>query len=243
MFLLLAYLFQLISQSDSPLTFLYTAFEQVTKRNSQSDKKRLPVSLLVTLSGASKGETISEVNQAIESFLLSLQEVRILAEQVEIALLESHEYVTVHCPLKPITQIPFPLFSANSVHRALGQGIDVAINILRTAVADSKQKGHTSRRPWCIVITDGQASDVWEDTAARLKTWSEDRAIIPLFINVGLREEALNDYSCFPACNVNGKQLGEMLGWIKQSLEQVARAEPGDTVRLLSPPQFDDYTR
>lgn len=225
------------------MTFLYTAFEQVTKRNYLSDNNRLPVSLLVTLSGASKGETVSEVNQAIESFLLSLQEVRILAEQVEIALLESHEYVTVHCPLKPMTQTPFPLFSANADHRALGQGIEVAINILRTAVAKSKQKGHTSRRPWCIVITDGQASDVWEDTAARLKTWSKDRTIIPVIINVGSTEETLSDYSCIPAIHVNGKQLGEVLGWIKQSLEQVARAEPGDIVRLLPPPQFNAQTK
>lgn len=89
----------------------------------------------MTLTNASKGAVVTEVNYAVESFLLSLREVPTLAEKVEVALLESREYVMVHSPLKPITQIPFPLFTANGDHRALGQGLDVAINMLRTAVA------------------------------------------------------------------------------------------------------------
>jgi uncharacterized protein YegL len=222
------------------LTFLYTAFEQVTRRNLQSDKARLPVSLLVTLTNASKGAVVTEVNYAVESFLLSLREVPALVEQVEFALLESREYVTVHSPLKPITEIPFPLFSANGDCRALGQGLDVAINMLRTVVAESKQKGYTCRRPWCVVITDGQASDVWKDTAARLKAWSDERAIIPIIINVGSKEETLNDYSCIPAFNVSREELSEVLGWVKQSLEQIASAEPGETVRLSPAPLMDE---
>lgn len=222
------------------MTFLYSAFEQVTQRNHQSDKTRLPVSLLVTLADTSKGAIVTDVNQAIESFLLSLREVRTLAEQVDIALLESREYVTVHSPLKPIAQAPIPLFSANGRHRALGQGLDVAINMLRTVVADIKQKGHTCRRPWCVVITDGQASDVWKDTASRLKAWSEERAIIPVIINVGAPDEALNDYSCIPAFDVSSEQLLEILDWVKQSLEQIASAEPGETVRLLPPPESNE---
>ncbi len=224
------------------MSFLHAAFEQVIQRNQQSGKTRLPVSLLVTLTDESKGGIVTEVNQAIESFLLSLREVHALAEQVEIALLESREYVTVHTPLRPITQTPFPLFSANGERRALGQGLDVAINMLRTVVAESKQKGSTCRRPWCVVITDGQASDVWKDTADRLKAWSEERAIIPIIINVGRPNLQLNEYSCIPACHVSDGQLSEVLGWVKQSLEQIANAEPGDTVRLLPPPQFDEQT-
>ncbi|WP_123766747.1 vWA domain-containing protein [Vibrio maerlii] len=200
------------------------------------------MSILVTLTDSSRGKIISEVNQAIESFLLSVRDTNTLAEQVEVALLESREYVTVHSPLKPINQTIFPLFSASSEHRALGQGLDVAINMLRTAVAESKQKGHTCRRPWCVVITDGQASDVWEDTAARLKAWSEDRSIIPVIINVGDKEDGLDEYSCIPTCHASGEQLKEILDWVKQSIALVACANPGDTVRLLSPPQFDVQT-
>lgn len=213
-------------------SFLGSAFEQVNQINTQSSQFRFPMSILVSLTKSSEGTIIGAVNREIERWFVSLQSKPEVIEQLDISFLQSQEYVTVQSSLKPLKESSVPLFSAIGANRALAQGLEVVMSMLRTAVADSKANNVTCRRPWCVVITDGQATDVWNDSAAKLKHWSREKSIVPIIINLGKHDESLEQYSVVPVLNASFEQLPDVFNWLLDSIDCIVKSQPGTTVRL-----------
>ncbi|WP_162674501.1 hypothetical protein [Vibrio variabilis] len=213
-------------------SIINSAFEHVNQLNTQSSQFRFPMSILVSLTKSSEGTVISAVNREIERWFVSLQSKPDVIEQLDISFLQSQEYVTVQSSLKPLKESSVPLFSAIGANRALAQGLEVVMSMLRTAVADSKANSVTCRRPWCVVVTDGQATDVWTDSAAKLKHWSCEKSIVPIIINLGEYDESLEEYSVVPVLNASFNQLPVVFDWLKESIECIASSQPGTTVRL-----------
>lgn len=218
---------------------LLVAFNKVTELNEEKDqvKVSLPLSLLVTLTQASQGQRVKAVNDSIEKFVTKLMKNESLAPLLDISILTSQQHVNVLRPQLPVEHgIAIPLFSAKGHDRTLAQGLDVAINMLRSKVAANNQAAIPCRRPWLIAITDGQGTDVWQDTATQLKHLSEEKVIIPIIINIGQYEESLNAYSVFPTSHCADGALDEMFVWLEECLLMVVNAQQGQTVRLPSPP-------
>jgi uncharacterized protein YegL len=218
---------------------IFSAFSKVAELNRTNDSviTTLPLSVLVSLSNTSQGQPVRAVNTAIERFLTGLQKDDSLSSQLELSLLSSQQYVTVLRPLESIEQgLAIPMFSAKGDERALAQGIEVAVNMLRSKVSQAQKTDLPCRRPWLLVITDGQGTDVWQDTAIRLKHWSEEKAIIPIIINIGQCEDSLNEYSSIPVFQDAITLLDDILNWARECLQMVTNAEHGQTVHLPNPP-------
>ncbi len=218
---------------------IFSAFSKVAELNRSNDNviPNLPLSVLVSLTQKSQGESVGAVNSSLERFLNALQKHDSLSSQLELNLLSSQQYVTVLRPLESIQQgLSVPLFSAKGDERALAQGIEVAVNMLRSKVSHTQKNGAHCRRPWLLVITDGQGTDVWKDTAVRLKHWSEEKAIIPIIINVGQNEDSLSEYSTIPVFQDAMTVLDDLLNWVRECLQLITNAEHGETVHLPIPP-------
>lgn len=219
----------------------FSAFSKVVELNGINDHKKctLPLSVVISLTSNSQGKPVARVNASLERFFSELQASESLFSELELSILTSQEYVTVLRPLSSINKgILIPIFSAKGEQRALAQALEVSINMLRTKVAQAKKVGESCRRPWLLVITDGQGTDVWEDTSARLKHWSKDKSIIPVIINIGSEVESLNEYSIVPPFQGVGKKLDTILKWVTDCIVKVSRADQGTVVSLPNPPKM-----
>ncbi|USD65594.1 hypothetical protein [Vibrio sp. SCSIO 43136] len=211
-----------------------------TFNNLDQRQPYLPISMLIALNESSQGEKVSVVNKVVETFLLDIAKCPTLSEVLDISIISTQQYVTVLRPQTTIDDgISVPLFSAKGSKRALGQGLEVSINMLRTKVVECDAEGTSCRRPWLIVITDGVGTDCWEDSAIKLQRLAEEKSMIPVIINLGDRAEALEQCAVIPVFHNAAFTVGQVLDWVKSSMQIIAKAQVGQMVRLPSPPSID----
>jgi uncharacterized protein YegL len=125
----------------------------------------------------------------------------------------------------------------------LGKGLKIALDLVEEGKENLKANGISYTRPWIIVISDGEPTDidVW-DEAVQDCLAAEAEKKVEIF-SIGVQDanmQMLGQFTSKPPLKVNGLKFKELFTWLSSSLSAASRSRPGDKVQLTSTDPWRD---
>lgn len=216
----------------------------------ENPEPRCPVVLLLDASTSMKGAKIDALNDGVDRLNYELRNDPLASLRVEIAMVavggRTARVLDVRgrgVPVAPTGDafapagdfIP-PKLDAFGV-TPLGEGMRLALTLLRTRKEELRDRGLQIYRPWIVLISDGAPNDAgWErEAAAAVAAEQENRvAVYP----IGVKDAdmaTLAQFSSRPPLKLRGLAFNDMFKWLSDSLRTVAQSQPGDTVQYQIP--------
>lgn len=135
---------------------------------SAGTSRRLPVYLLLDRSASMFGEPIEAVKQGIKYLIAELRQEPQAIETVYISVITFGSEARQDVPLTELTAFQEPQLNANG-STALGQALRLLNRCLATEVRQSGPNQKGDYQPLVLIMTDGEPTDDWEQTAQEVK--------------------------------------------------------------------------
>ncbi len=120
----------------------------------------------------------------------------------------------------------------------LGQGLQIALDLVEDGKSALRSNGISYTRPWMMVISDGQPTDVeiWEKVTEECRRAEADRKVEIYAIGVaGADMDKLAEISASrPPVMLQGIKFSELFVWLSASLGAVSQSRPGEEAQLPS---------
>ena len=205
--------------------------------------RRMPVYLLLDVSGSMAGAPIMAVEQGVQLLHNELLGQPQAVEMVHLSIITFASTANQVVPLTPITSFSPPPLSAGGATalggalRELGRSLDRDIKS-NTAT----QKG--DYKPLVFLLTDGEPTDSWEPELNALNSRSERKpgTIIALGCGDGVNQAVLRRItgSVLIMTDVTPDNLRAFFKWVSQSVttasKSAASPSSGEAVATLPPP-------
>lgn len=121
---------------------------------------------------------------------------------------------------------------------AMGEGVNLALDLLERRKQEYKDKGVDYYQPWLVLMTDGAPNGSKTEYARAVKRTTEminskKLTVFPIAIGDESDLTALNDFSPKrPALKLQGLKFGEFFSWLSKSVSKTSQSTPGETVKL-----------
>jgi uncharacterized protein YegL len=123
----------------------------------------------------------------------------------------------------------------------MGQAIIRAIDLVSERKKIYKSHGISYYRPWIFLITDGGPTDLWQDSANRVKQGEGDKSFVFFAVGVDQADMAtLQAISMREPLKLRGLQFRDLFLWLSQSMQSVSQSSPGDKVSLPVPTGWNE---
>lgn len=207
-----------------------------------NDIRRMPVYLLLDVSGSMAGAPIQAVEQGVQMLHNELLGQPQAVEMVHISVITFGSSANQVVPLTSVTGFMPPSLSAGGATslggalRVLGQALDREI----TPTTPSKKGDY---KPLVFLLTDGEPTDTWEPELNALKARRERKAgtIIALgcgdSVNTGVLQQITDQVLLMT--DVTSDNLRAFFKWVSASVttaSQSAAAPSGGNAAALPPP-------
>ncbi len=183
---------------------------------------------------------ISEMQQGIEQFYEALREDETAMYAAEVAIVTFNDKAECVEDFANIErQETNPKLTAYG-NTALGEGVNLALDLLEKRKEEYKEKGVDYFQPWLVLMTDGTPNG---DQAAYLQAIDRTQDLVnankltvfPVGIGPAADMKALNAFSPKrQAIRMKGTDLKfkEFFSWLSQSVAQTSRSTPGEDIAL-----------
>ena len=133
--------------------------------------RRLPVYLLIDVSGSMAGEPIEAVNNGLQTMLSALRKDPHALEQAYISLIAFETDVRQMNPLTEVAQFQIPALSAGG-GTSLGAALSLAAKCAKDEVVKKTESQSGDWKPLVFLMTDGDPTDELEKGLADFKNIS-----------------------------------------------------------------------
>ena len=123
--------------------------------------------LLLDTSGSMYGEPIESLNKALREFKQKVSMDEMAKKRVDIAIVEFNSSARLVQDFTPISQMEPITLEADGV-TAMGEGINLAIDIIKERNRFYNSLGTPVFKPWIFMITDGLPTDDISEAARRI---------------------------------------------------------------------------
>ena len=181
---------------------------------------------------------ISEMQQGIEQFYKAIREDENAVYSAEIAIVTFDDKVTCVEDFANIDrQEAIPKLNAEG-NTAIGEGVNMALDLLEKRRSEYKEKGVDYFKPWLVLMTDGEPNG---DREALIRAINRSRdyvnsdklAVFPIGIGDAADLDTLNKFSPKrQAFRLQGVQFKEFFSWLSQSVVQTSKSSPGEDIAL-----------
>jgi uncharacterized protein YegL len=130
--------------------------------------RRLPVYLLLDVSGSMSGDPIESVRQGVKTLLGELKGDPQALETVWISVITFGSTAQKAVPLTELLAVPEPVL-AEGGSTALGAALRLLMESMRQDVRRTTARQKGDWKPLVFLMTDGAPTDDWEDSADELK--------------------------------------------------------------------------
>lgn len=131
--------------------------------------RRLPVYLLIDVSGSMRGEPIQSVQNGMQILLNALRQNPHALESVYLSVITFGPTAQQIVPLTELIQFQIPKFDADGVGTSLGVALKLLSNKMQTEVNKSTADRKGDWKPITFIMTDGEPTDDFEIEVAEFK--------------------------------------------------------------------------
>lgn len=135
---------------------------------SEMHGRRLPVYLLLDTSGSMSGQPIESVRQGLKALLSDLRSDPQAMETAYLSVITFSSNAKQVCPLTELISFQEPNLEASGT-TALGEALTVLADCIDREVLKSTANQKGDWKPLVFLMTDGQPTDMWENSIDRIK--------------------------------------------------------------------------
>lgn len=122
--------------------------------------KKLPVILLLDVSGSMSGEKINTLYDSVTDMLQAFSEARIRETVIDVAIITFGDQVNLHTPYTPVDDL-----RNNGINRFHADGmtpLGTALKMAKAMIEDKDTTPSNIYRPAVVLVSDGEPNDRWE---------------------------------------------------------------------------------
>lgn len=206
------------------------------KRLKEEPDARVPICLVLDISGSMIGEPIEKLNEGISAFYSAIKEDDDARGAADIAI------VTFGGEAKAVTdfdsidkQIVPSLIAYGGT--PMGEAINIAIDMLEERKNQYKRVGVDYFQPWLILMTDGQPNGneaQLEEAIRRTNSLLDARklTVFPIAIGQHADEKVLERFSGKSPLYLENLKFREFFTWLGRSVQVTTESIPGEEIKL-----------
>ena len=200
---------------------------------------RIPVCLCLDVSiSMADNDKIGELNRGIELFYEAIREDEVALYSAEVSVVTFNDNANQLVDFAGLELQPTPPRLVASGSTAMGEGVNLALDLLEQRKKEYQDKGVDYYQPWLILMTDGAPNgSAVELSRAISRTTSlvQDKKLTVFPIGIG-NDANLNVLGQFspnrPPLKLQGLKFKEFFIWLSQSVSKVSQSSPGEKVNL-----------
>ena len=124
----------------------------------KSERRQLPVILLLDVSGSMYGNKINSLNSAVKEMIKSFSDEESTKAEINVAIVTFGADTKLHTDIQPAKNINWIDMEADGL-TPLGKALEEA----KKLIEDKSKIPSRSYRPTVVLVSDGQPNDDWED--------------------------------------------------------------------------------
>lgn len=181
---------------------------------------------------------IDELQKGVEAFYEAIREDEMAVYSAEICIVTFDNKATCLVDFANIERqenVPELHPIGNT---AMGEGVNLALDLLERRKQEYKDKGVDYYQPWLVLMTDGEPNgNDGELTRAINRTVEmvnqKKLTVFPIGIGSEADMSTLNKFSPKrPALKLQGLKFQEFFAWLSKSVSKTSQSTPGETVKL-----------
>ena len=201
--------------------------------------QRTPCVLVLDASTSMNSDNkIGLLNSGIVQFAQDLRDDSVAKGRVQICVIKVTDTAEVIVPWCDAEQFSPPTLEADGL-TALGEGVQLGLDLIETQKAEYRNYGIPYTRPWLFIITDGEPTDDnWQQAAANARTAEAAKKVLVWpFCVEGADIDVLRQFSSInKPFLIKDKKFKEFFRWLSASTTAASQSAPGTQVQLPSNP-------
>lgn len=195
---------------------------------------RVPICLVLDVSGSMAGEPIEELQMGVRMFFDAIRQDDVAQYSAEIAIITFGGVVEKALDFYAINRQQIPKLCASGL-TPMGGALDLALNLLDARKGEYRRAGVDYYQPWLVLMTDDAPTDSIDSAALRISelVGSRKLTVFPIGIGDSANLEELGQLSPNrPPLKLKGLNFREFFLWLSQSVSRVSQSIPGESVIL-----------
>lgn len=181
---------------------------------------------------------ISELQRGIELFYDAIREDEVAVYSAEISIVEFNNNANCILDFANIErQGSTPKLQASG-NTAMGEGVNLALDLLEKRKDEYKDKGVDYYQPWLVLMTDGESNGSESELQRAIERTREmvnnkKITIFPIGIGDEAGMETLQKFSPNRSpLKLQGLKFAEFFAWLSKSVSKTSQSTPGEKVQL-----------
>lgn len=202
---------------------------------------RLPVCLCLDTSGSMSGDPISELNKGVKYFFDAIKDDEVARYSVELSIVAFDTNAVKILDFTSIDRQNAPTLIASGV-TAMGQGVELALNLLEERKSEYSSKGIDYYQPWLVLMTGGSPTDNISNAVIRVQALASNKKLTVFAVAIGnnANKNVLSQFSTMKDNMIlkvtSAEYFREFFEWLSQSAAIASQSIPGDKPKLPNPP-------
>lgn len=195
---------------------------------------RVPISLVLDVSGSMAGDPISELNSGVRLFFDAIRDDEVAQYAAEISIVTFGGGVQQVLDFMSIEHQDLPALQATG-RTPMGEALGVGLDLLEARKADYKRAGVDYYQPWLVVMTDGVPTDDIRPAAERIGELVAAKKLSVFAIGIGAQADMNRLQEVAGGrqpLRLQGLRFNAFFEWLSQSVSRVSQSTPGDKVEL-----------
>jgi uncharacterized protein YegL len=194
---------------------------------------RLPVCLVLDVSGSMTGAPIDELQRGVETFFESVLSDEVARGSAEVAIVTFGGDVAAPLDFRAIENQRIPVLEAGGM-TPMGQAVETALDMLEARKGEYRNAGVDYYQPWMVLMTDGVPTDDIGTASRRVDELVEKRklTVFPIAIGDADTEVLAKLGGGRTPLRLQGLRFAEFFSWLSRSVARVSQSIPGERVQL-----------
>jgi uncharacterized protein YegL len=198
---------------------------------------RIAIALCLDSSGSMSGEPMKELNQGVQLFFEALKADPVANASAEVAIISFSNNAETVLDFQGLDGlINPPLINSTGGYTNLGEGVDMALDILEKRKHEYQTAGVDYFQPWLVLMTDGcPTTDVHLRSAPRTCNMEDQGKLVvfPIGIGSGADLKTLSMFSKKRSpLQLRGLNFHQFFEWLSKSVVRVSQSRPGEKINL-----------
>ena len=207
------------AQTESTKDLTAQPIEQIAKQG-------CPVVLLIDTSSSMSSAHINQLIEGVINFRKELMQDTVASHNLEIAIITFGDSAHIVQDFTTVENLLPPKLVASG-KSAMGQGIELALNKLKTRKAAYKNNGIQERPAWIFLIAGSTPTDNWQNAAQQIRQAFENSKLN--FFAMGIQGADMDTLNQIAPSNspvmLDGSKFQELFHWLADSLKKVVTSD------------------